>query len=57
MTIDALRRIITEYNILCRFETGDIVKEIVDRDENYYELQIGEKEASIFYSYHMVAGN
>lgn len=49
MTIDALRRIITEYNILCRFEAGDIVKEIVDRDENYYELQIGEKEASIFY--------
>ncbi|MDE7322737.1 MAG: hypothetical protein K2N73_08355 [Lachnospiraceae bacterium] len=49
MTIDALRRIITEYNILCRFEAEDIVKEIVDRDENFYELQIREKEAAIFY--------
>lgn len=49
MTTDELKRIITEYNILCRFETENTVKEIVDRDENFYELQIREKEATIFY--------
>lgn len=49
MTIDTLRRIVTEYDISCCFEAENTVKEVVDRYENFYELQIREKEAVIFY--------